>query len=99
MLLKHFGIYDIFCGSLTGDIAAGSGYDELPPRPDWQPHSQETSQPAAVMTSIPELLGRQNLTGDIAAGSGYDTGRHQYYKKYSQETSQPAAVMTDRRSL
>jgi len=29
MLLKHFGIYDIFCGSLTGDIAAGSGYDHI----------------------------------------------------------------------
>ena len=38
---------------LTGDIAAGSGYDFkgslVRPKPD----SQETSQPAAVMTILP----------------------------------------------
>ena len=44
---------------------------EAPSLPPSQ-YSQETSQPAAVMTfiSIPPVLGL--LTGDIAAGSGYD---------------------------
>ena len=57
---------------LTGDIAAGSGYDIRIASKREIVFSQETSQPAAVMTYSDTAANFTTLTGDIAAGSGYD---------------------------